>query len=431
MSTPTARLATRVTALCWFVVLLDGLDLFVFGAVLPRLLSEHALGLTPAVAGEMGSLTTFGMLLGAVGSGAIADRLGRRWGLVLGVTVFSLASLATALAPSIAVFGAARFVAGLGLGGLLPTAIAMAMEYATPRRRALSVAVVMTAHQAGGALAGALGLGLAASIGWRGVFLLGAVPLVVAVPALLAWLPESPSFLVARGRRAEVDAIARRHGVDAASLLPAEEERSEEVGLRALFARGARRTTLLFWVASFFGLLLVYGMSTWLPTMMRANGYELGSAVAFLVVINIGGIVGLLIAGPVADRVGPRPVAITWFALTAVGVALMAIRMPVLATYAVVFFAGTWLFSAQVMVYAFVGSSFGPAARGTALGWTAGIGRVGAVVGPSLGGFLVAAGASTWGFAVFAVAGVLGAVAVALVPRRRAVRAELATPALA
>jgi AAHS family benzoate transporter-like MFS transporter len=213
--------------------------------------------------------------------------------------------------------------------------------------------------------------------------------------------------------------------------VPAEEEGSADVGLRALFARGSRRATILFWIASFFGLLLVYGVSTWLPTMMRANGYALGSAVAFLVVINIGGIVGLLVAGPVADRVGVRPVAVTGFVLTAVFVALLAVHMPLLATYAVVFFAGTWLFSAQTMIYAFVGSSFGPAARGTALGWAAGIGRVGAVVGPTLGGFLVAADASGWGFGVFAVAGLLGALATALVPRRRPARAETAEPVLA
>ncbi|NMO91728.1 aromatic acid/H+ symport family MFS transporter [Actinomycetospora sp. TBRC 11914] len=421
----TSRLSIRVTALCWFVVLLDGLDLFVFGAVLPRLLSEHAVGLTPVVAGEVASLTTFGMLLGALASGFVTDRLGRRMGLVLGVTVFSLASLATGLAPTLAVFGVARFVAGLGLGGLLPTAITMAMEYAAPRRKALSVAVVMTAHQAGGALAGTLGLALAASLGWRGVFMLGAVPLLVAVPALLAWLPESPSFLLARGRRSELAALAERHGVDVASLTPADEDRrSADVGLRALFAHGSRRATVLFWIASFFGLLLVYGMSTWLPTMMRSNGYELGSAVAFLVVVNLGGIVGLLIAGPLADRFGARPVAVIWFVLTAVGLCLLAVKMPLIATYAVVFFTGTWLFSAQTMIYAFVGASFGPSARGTALGWASGVGRVGAIVGPSLGGLLVASGASTWGFGVFAAAAVLGAVSTALVPRRRPVQAE-------
>src|SRR5262245_32552883 len=110
MSTPLDRLAIRVTALCWFVVLLDGLDLFVYGAVLPGLLADEDFGLTPAVGGTIGSLTTFGMLIGALASGLLTDRIGRRMIIISGVALFSVASAACALAPTIAAFGAARFV---------------------------------------------------------------------------------------------------------------------------------------------------------------------------------------------------------------------------------------------------------------------------------------------------------------------------------
>jgi AAHS family benzoate transporter-like MFS transporter len=176
-------------------------------------------------------------------------------------------------------------------------------------------------------------------------------------------------------------------------------------------------TTLLFWVASFAGLLLVYGVNTWLPTMMRANGYNLGSAISFLLVINVGGIVGMLVAGRLADRFGSRPVAITWFALTAVGVGLLALKMPLLVTYVVVFLTGGWLFSAQTLIYASVGAYYPADSRATALGWVSGVGRLGAVFGPWLGGILVAGGLSALGFGVFALAGLLGAVMVSLVRR--------------
>lgn len=415
-----ARLSVRVTALCWVLVLLDGLDLFVYGATLPGVLADEGFGLTAVTGGTIGSLTTFGMLLGALGSGIVTDRIGRRKIILTGVVVFSLASAVCAVAPSVEVFGAARFVAGVGLGGLLPSAIAMVMEYAPPWRRNLSVTIVMTAHQAGGAIAGALAMSVVESLGWRSVYWLGALPLLVVLPVVHLMLPESLTYLLARGERARAQAIADRHRV---ALEPFEPERTEQRpgSLRALFTSSVALTTILFWIASFGGLLLVYGVNTWLPTMMRGNGYQLGSAVSFLLVINVGGIAGMLVAGRLADRFGARPVAILWFALTAAGVGLLAIRMPLPLTYVVVFLTGGWLFSAQTLIYSSVGAHYPAGVRATALGWVSGIGRFGAVFGPWLGGVLVASRLSGLGFAVFAVAGLLSAAMVALVRKPRAV----------
>ncbi|GAA4619926.1 aromatic acid/H+ symport family MFS transporter [Actinoallomurus vinaceus] len=424
------RPATVVVVLCWVFVLLDGTDLFVYGAVLPRILKGHELGITAGQAGDIGSYTTFGMLVGALCAGTVSDWIGRKKAVIANVTLFSLASVATAAAPSAAVFGGARLIAGLGLGGLLPTAIAYVMDYATPGRRNLMVGVLMTAHQTGGIVAAALGLWVVPSFGWRSVFWLGAVPAVVVIPLAVRFLPESVSFLVAKGRREEAETLAQRYGVtlDAPAAAPRRSDAWQNV--RALFAGSQWPTTLSFWAASFAGLLLVYGVSTWLPTMMRANGYELGSAVSFLLVINLGGIVGLLSAGRLSDRVGPVRVTIVWFALTAVGTGLFAVHMPLAVTYLVVFLTGALLFSAQTMVYASVGSRHAADSRATAVGWVAGMGRFGAVFGPWLGGRLVADDAATWGFAAFSIAGVVGAVMMAaayLSIRRRPVPLASAT----
>lgn len=412
-----SRLSKRVIALCWFVVLLDGLDLFVYGATLPHLLADKSLGMTAVTAGDIGSLTTFGMLIGALSSGLITDRMGRRKIIMAGVVIFSLGSAGCAMADSVTTFGAARMLAGLGLGGLLPTAIAMVMEYAPPWRKNLSVTILMTAHQAGGALAGTLVVSLVDSLGWRSVYWLGALPIVVAVPLIAVMLPESVTFLLAKGRTDQAEAIAQRYDVPLEAFTPKKNPEAKG-SLSGLFTPSLRITTVLFWIASFAGLLLVYGVSTWLPTMMRASGYDLGSAVGFLLVINIGGIVGMLIAGRLADRFGSRPVAIIWFALTAVGVGLLTVHMPLPLTYLVVFLTGSWLFSAQTLIYSSVGAYYHAASRATALGWVSGIGRFGAVFGPWLGGVLVAGGMSRLGFAVFAVAGLLGAAMIALIRRR-------------
>ena len=414
------RLALTVLALCWFAILCDGLDTFVYGAVLPRMLADPALGMGPGAAGTVGSVATLGMLIGALAAGPIADLLGRRAAIVAGVALFSIASLACAVAPSLEVFAAARGVAGLGLGGLIPTAISMVMEYAPRGRANLMVASLMTAHQAGGILAPGLSMLFLDSRGWRFLFLLGGLPLILAVPLMLKFLPESMGYLLARGRVADAEALARSRGVAVTDFMttPTGTDGASSTTahrIRRLFTGSRAITTPALWTASFAGLLLVYGVATWLPVMMRSTGYELGSALSFLLVINLGGIAGMLIAGQVADRVGPIPTALVWFALTAIGIAALSVQMPLAATYAVVFATGVWLFSAQTMVYAGAAAHSEADFRATAVGLTSGIGRFGAVFGPWLGGVLIASGTPRWGFGAFAFAAVLAVAALAVV----------------
>ncbi|MGW7046932.1 MFS transporter [Streptomyces avermitilis] len=418
-----SRLAALVVGLCWLVVLFDGLDMFVYGAVLPHMLEEHALGLEPSQAGDLGSYATFGMLIGALSAGTVTDWVGRKKVILSCTAVFSLASALCAVAPGIGVFGLGRFIAGLGLGGLLPTTITMVAEYAPRGRGALIVGTLMTAHQAGGILSGFVGLWTGGAGGWRVAYWICVVPLFVGVPLVARFLPESMSFLLARGRTEEARELARRYDVD----MPAPEAERPAAGerwsaLAALFRGNLWRTTLLFWLASFCGLLLVYGVSNWLPTMMRGAGYELGSSLSFVIVINLGGIVGMLVAGRFSDRYGAPLVATIWFAATAVGVYLLGIHMPLALTYVVVFLTGLFLFSAQAMIYAAVAGRSGADNRATAVGWVSGIGRFGAVFGPWLGGQLVASKAEGWGFTAFAIAAVLATVFVSLTglrgPRR-------------
>ncbi len=166
------------------------------------------------------------------------------------------------------------------------------------------------------------------------------------------------------------------------------------------------------------GLLLVYGLNTWLPQIMREAGYELGAALALLLVLNVGAVLGLLIAGQVANRIGHRRSTIAWFAAAALFLALLSIKLPGVGVYVSVLLAGMFVFSAQVLVYAYVAHVYPAAARGTALGAASGIGRLGAITGPLLTGVLLTAGlAYPWGFYMFAAVAAIGAVAVVLVNR--------------
>ncbi|WAZ25469.1 aromatic acid/H+ symport family MFS transporter [Streptomyces cinnabarinus] len=399
------RLALLVVGLCWLAVLFDGLDMFIYGSVLPHLLETQTFGLTPDQAGDLGSYATFGMLVGALTAGTVADRIGRKKLMVSCVILFSLASGVCAIADSVAVFGLGRTLAGVGLGGLLPTAISMVSDYAPRGRAAIVIGLLMTAHHAGGILSAYVAKWLIEPAGWRAAFWVCVLPLLFA-PVLARFLPESLSFLVAKGRTAEARALATRYDVE----LPA--AKSEKAGaadrwanLVGLFRGGEWVQTLLYWSASFGGLLLVYGVATWLPTLMRAEGYALGSALTFVVVFNLGGIAGMLLAGRAADRFGAPRISAIWFALTAAGVFMLSVHMPLGVTMTVVFLTGVFLNSAQTMIYATVSIRSHPENRATAVGWTSGMGRFGAVFGPWLGGQLLAANNGDWGFTAFALAG--------------------------
>jgi MFS family permease len=410
--------AAWVAALCWTAVLLDGFDLVVVGTVVPTLRTPEGFSLSAAGATTVVTVGLVGMTVGALAIGALTDRVGRRAALIGAVGSFSAFTALCALAPNAEVFGVLRFLAGLGLGGCLPTAIAMVNEFRRAGRGGRATTTVMTGYHVGAVATAALAIAVIEPLGWRWMFVIGALPALVLVPLLVLRLPESAAYLVAKGRRAEAEDVARRHGlVLEQPVAPVAEHAGESAGatLRTLLTGRYLRNTVAIGVTSFMGLLLVYGLNNWLPTIMKEADYELGAALAFLLVLNLGAIAGLLLAGRVGDRIGTRTAGMIWFAAAAVFLALLSVRLPIGGLYVLVFLTGCFVFSAQVLVYAFVSGNHPPQVRATALGWSAGAGRAGAIVGPVITGALFAAGnAFPWGFYVFAVVGVLGALAFAV-----------------
>lgn len=388
-----------VLPLSWSAVLLDGFDLVVLGTVLPVLLQDGVWGLTPGSASVVSTVGLVGMMVGALAIGTVTDVIGRRKALILAVASFSVCTLLCAFAPSAFVFGLLRFLAGLGLGGCLPTAIALVDEFAPADRRGRATTWIMTGYHVGAVATALLGIVVIPGWGWRALFVIGAAPALVLVPLMVRRLPESRVFVAVRAADSRVDRGASVKDV---------------VG--SLFRGGLARSTVAFWVASFMGLLLVYGLNTWLPQIMRAAGYPLGTALGLLLTLNVGAVVGLVVAGSVADRIGVRPAVLVWFGASAVALALLSVKLPGVGVYAVVLVAGCFVFSAQVLVYAYVGRTYSDANRATGLGWTAGVGRIGAICGPLVGGAMLTAGvAHPWGFYVFALVAALGAIAVTAV----------------
>ena len=394
MTLSTHPRAVAAVALCFGAIVFDGYDLIVYGSAVPALLQYQPWGLTPAHAGVIGSYALFGMFLGAIASGTLTDLIGRRRLFIASLTWFSLMMVLVATAPDPWSLGLFRFLAGLGFGGIPPTAIALVVEIAPAGRRHLINGLMLCGFPIGGVLAALLAILLLEPAGFRTLFAVGALPLVTLVPLAIWLLPESPSFERRRGGG------RTRSGV------------SQLVKGRAAVA------TALFVVANFCGFLLVVGLNTWLPQLMRGAGYELGSALAFLLVLNVGAIAGGLGGSALADRYGSRWVATVLFAAAVLALALIAVPLPTVVLYLLVFVAGAATTGNQIVVYGYVAAHYPPARRATALGLSSGIGRLGAVTGPLLGGSLLAAGFGLgWNVGVFALVAVVGALACALVPR--------------
>ncbi|MEP9363886.1 aromatic acid/H+ symport family MFS transporter [Nocardioides sp. CN2-186] len=383
--------------LCWLAVALEGFDLVVIGAVIPVISKSGDLGFTDASLTTAATLGLVGVGIGAAGIGPVTDAFGRRRTLIACVAWFSVLTIAVAFAPSVGTFTTLRFLAGLGMGACLPIALAFMSEHAPASRNSSAMTRVMTGYHVGAVLTALLALWVIDAWGWEAMFVIGGVAGLLFLPVFWFKLPESESYLRSREEAPETRTPSRAADVLRGSYL---------------------RISLGLWVASFMGLLLVYGLNTWLPKIMGEAGYSINAGTTLLLVLNVGAVTGLLVAGRLSDARGNKPTVLLWFGIAAACLALLSIKLEsTLLVYIAVLVTGIFVFSAQVLVYAFVGHLYPDYLKGTALGLAAGIGRVGAIVGPSITGALVTAGiAYPWGFYVFAAAALLAVVALAVVP---------------
>ncbi|MET1060764.1 MAG: aromatic acid/H+ symport family MFS transporter [Nocardioides sp.] len=407
-----------VVALSTAALVFDGYDLVVYGTVVPTLLADPTqLGaISPERAGTLGSYALLGVLVGALAAGVVGDRIGRRKVMLVNLAWFSVGMAVTATTESVQTFGLFRFLTGIGVGALVATVGALVAEFAPAGQRNRYNAIVYSGIPAGGVLAALVALGFADTIGWRGLFWVGALPIVVVLPLAVRYLPESPKWLVARGRLEEAQRVSQRTGIP----VPVAEPTQDRVGFPALATREYAGPTLLLGLMSFAGLLLTYGLNTWLPQIMGEQGYGKGYALAFLLVLNLGAIAGGLAASYVADRVGARRVVVTTFVLAAITLSLLPLHLPFGLLLAAVAVAGLGTIGTQVLIYGLVSNYYPTTARAAGVAWCAGFGRLGGIVGPIIGGVLVGAGvAGTTAFYLFAGISLAGAAVTSLVPRPR------------
>lgn len=427
------RTVIWVVGLATLGLIFDGYDLVVYGAVVSTFLRDpsHLGEVTPETAGALGSYALIGVLVGALLAGSVGDIIGRRKVMLTAYAWFAVGMGVTALTNSTTTFGLMRFFTGLGVGALVATTGALVAEYAPPGKKYLANAITYSGVPIGSLLAALLAILLLEQIGWRGMFWIGALPLVTLLPLAFFKMPESVVWLAARGKFDRAQEISDRTGVPIPYAAPGAPDTGAVVrapggraGFAGLFSGDYIIPTVLLGLMSACGLLLVYSINTWLPELMLRAGFDAKGSLSFLLVSNGGAIIGALFGSRIADRLGPKPVVATYFLIGGVAIALLTLSLPLGVLLLIVAFAGLGTSGTQTMIFGFVANYYRTNVRGAAVAWCAGFGRLGGVGGPLLGGFLIGAGLALDSiFYVLAGLSVLGFLLTLLVPvaRRREV----------
>lgn len=384
---------------CWLLVVFDGYDLIVYGTVQSSMVSETGWGLSKATAGTIGSMAFVGMMIGAIFAGRMADTWGRRRTILGCAIVFSVFTVLCAFAPNAAIFGALRLLAGIGLGGLVPSANALVAELVPAKWRSIVATLMMSGVPIGGSIAALVGIQLIPAFGWESMFLVAVLALVVVVPLGIKYLPETLAPVSAEEKAARRDSTSK-----------------EPSGFSSLLRAPYLGVSILFAVATIATLFAWYGLGTWLPNLMQLAGYNLGSALTFALALNLGAVAGSVITAWAGTRFGPVPTAIAAAAVAAGALVVLVTGPSVGVVYFMLVLAGVGTHGTQCLIIAAVASHYPGHLRGTALGWALGTGRIGAVAAPQVGGLLLAAGLGVnSNFLAFAGAAAIAAVLLAAV----------------
>jgi MFS transporter, AAHS family, 4-hydroxybenzoate transporter len=384
------RFQTTVIVLCAFTAMLDGLSTQTIGLVAPAIASDWHVA-AASFGPVFGSSLLSGMI-GALVLGQASDYFGRKPILIIAILLFALSSLATPLTNSISSLLIVRLITGFGLGGALPVVISVTSEFSPKRLRMTIVAIMYCGFPLGSVIGGVIAAQLIPTYGWASVFYVGGVVPLILLPFFAVIMPESLSFLAMKGKAAEAERISRQIGLQLSDVL---DGHSVSRGCRSpvsrLFTEGRALGTLLLWAALFLSLLLTVFLVNWMPLLTSQAGLGTRTAVLGVAALNLGGIVGCFLIGWLCKRCSSiMPIAIA-YGLGAVAVWVIGLASQSSQTFlTAAFVAGLLTVGSQMCAIALSASMYETSLRSTGVGWAFGIGRIGAVIGPVLGGVLVA-----------------------------------------
>ena len=387
----------RVILLSALIIIFDGYDLVIYGVALPKLMIEWQLD--TLTAGFLGSIALFGMMFGAIIFGSLSDKLesygfSRKKLIILCIFLFSSFTLLCGYASNPQSFGIFRFIAGLGLGGVMPNVIALMTEYAPKKLRATLVSLMFSGYAVGGMFSALLGMWLVPQFGWKIMFILGGLPLLL-LPMIWWLLPESIDYLVRRNKTDRAVKILKQidskvsYTAETKISLHHDNQESSKTPVKDLFAENRGPITLLFWGSVFMALILVYALGNWLPKLMVEAGYDLSTSLVFLFALNIGGMLGAIGGGYMADRFNLAKVLCTLFFSGAIALFLLSYSLPTFILYICIAIAGAASIGGQILLLAYMSQFYSSNIRATGLGMALGVGRLGAILGPILCGWLL------------------------------------------
>jgi AAHS family 4-hydroxybenzoate transporter-like MFS transporter len=388
------RFQIALFALCAMSLIMDGFDVQAMGYVAPEAIRE--LGMSGSQLGTVLAAANVGVLIGSLFFTMLADRIGRRPVLILGTFFYAVMTVLTARSESFEQLLMLRFIGGIGMGSIIPNATALIGEYSPLRYRVTLIMTITVGFTAGAALGGFVAAWLMPVFGWRSVFLFGGiVPLIVGVAMLFA-LPESLQFLVVRGKQASVSRWIKRVApglaIDRDTQFVVPEQAKEGVPVVNLLTDGRARATLLYWLVNFTNLLNLYFLAGLLPTILSQSGISTSTSALIGGLMQTGGTIGTFGLAWLIARRGFTPMLTATFAVAAIAIALIG-QQPVLAAVplltAVVFVAGWCVIGGQPGLNAWAATYYPTYMRSTGIGWGLGLGRVGAIVGPLIGGELL------------------------------------------
>jgi AAHS family 4-hydroxybenzoate transporter-like MFS transporter len=389
---PVGRFQIGLLLVCAAVLFVDGFDTQAIGYVAPAVAQDWKLA--RGALGPVFSAGLFGLMIGALVLSPIADRFGRRRIIIVSTAVFGIGTLATVFASDVPSLLAIRFLTGLGLGGALPNAVALTSEFSPQRRRATMVMAMFCGFSIGAAIGGLLAAALIPAFGWRSVFVVGGVVPLLFVPFLVVRLPESIRFLTLSGRAndgvaALLAQIAPSVRHPAGTRFVVQEIKLPGIPVVHLLSGGRAWATLALWTLFFMSLLDLYLLSNWLPTVLNELGASVSAAAVIGSMLQVGGVVGAFALGRFIDRFSFRALALIYFvasiAVAAIGFSGHSIALSTVA----IFCAGFCIVGGQGGSNAMAATSYPTTIRSTGVGWALGIGRVGSIVGPLVGGIML------------------------------------------
>jgi MFS transporter, AAHS family, 4-hydroxybenzoate transporter len=386
---------TGIFVLCGLCLIMDGFDVQALGYLAPAIIKDW--NLSQAQMAPVFSAALVGILVGSLFFSMLADKIGRRPVLVISTLFFAITTLLTARVETVAELRTIRFIAGIGLGGIMPNAVALVGEYTPRRLKVLMILVVTNGFNLGAVVGGLVSAWMVADFGWRSVFYVGGIiPLAIGV-VMIFWLPESLQFLVLRGGKAEKIAtwlrrIDRTARIDPSTEFVVREQHRGGVPLVHLFYEGRAVGTALLWTINFMNLLNLYFLASWLPTIVSGS-YSLRASQLVGTTLQVGGVIGTFAFSWLIGRLGFIPVLATAFGTACISIALIgqpALSLALL--FVVVFAAGFCVVGGQGAVNALAASYYPTDLRSTGVGSGLGVGRVGGIVGPYVAGALLGAG---------------------------------------